>query len=145
MLKSPQNKGKRGEYIVRDLIRGFGFEVQRTPMSGAISFMKGDLISARFPWFIEVKNTVKTQFAKWYKKAADQAESKPPMIAWLNKGDVYAFLLLSDLLQLMSEEGIIKQVFSKKKPSERLSLEETSELPFSKFKQLMKNDKTKIT
>ena len=39
-------KGARGEYLVRDLLREHtGLQFERVPMSGALEYLKGDLLS----------------------------------------------------------------------------------------------------
>lgn len=139
-LKSPRNKGKRHEYHVRDLLRGFGFEAQRTPMSGAISFMKGDVIAKDWPFFIECKNTQKTQFAEWYHKAETECGAKPPIIIWTrNRDDIFCFLRFSDLLMHMTGKPI--QPIRKPEKPKHLGLEETASLKFSKKHQIRRSAK----
>lgn len=133
-LKNPQAKGKRGEYAMRDMLRGFGFSADRQPMSGAISFLKGD-IRTSFPFFVEVKNTETTKFLEWYKKASDQTEVKPPIIAWTKNGeDIYCFLLLSDFLMALTNKSI-SPIRKPQKPK-KVGIEETKQLKFSKFNQI---------
>lgn len=141
MLKHPQAKGKSFEYEVRDLIRGYGFkDAQRSPMSGAIHFLQGDILSKKFPYFIEAKHTEKTEFYKWYKKAETQCKAKPPIIVWRkNRGDIFCFLMFSDFMDLLTNKQIIRSEFKKKKEHDKLTLDETSNLKFSKSKQLRKN------
>lgn len=143
MLKHPQAKGKAFEYEVRDLIRGYGYkDTQRSPMSGAIHFLQGDILSKKFPYFVECKHTEKTEFYKWYEKANQQCKGKPPIIVWRkNRGDIYCFLLFSDFMDLLTNEEIIRKEFKKKKENHKLSINETSNLKFSKLKQLRKNEK----
>jgi hypothetical protein len=132
------DKGKRGEYIVRDLIRSFGWEGQRMPGSGAFEHMKGDEIFPGLPFFFEVKNTKNTTFIPWFKKARDQAGTKSPMIAWINRGEVYAFLLLGDLLTIMKTGTFYAPKIKKPEKHPRLTLEETSGLQFNKKTQIKK-------
>ena len=58
MGKSQRNKGYRGEYIVRDLLRKHGFTANRVPSSGAAEGFKGD-IDASHPEYGNVKFEVK--------------------------------------------------------------------------------------
>lgn len=140
-LKSPQQKGKRFEYHIRDLIRGYGFDCQRSPMSGAIHFLKGDLLSKDFPYFSELKNTEKTDFIGWYKKANDQSGSKPPIIIWTkNREEPYCFLLFSDFMNLLTGGITIKQKIKKPEKTKKLSLDETSNLKFSKKHQVRRKN-----
>lgn len=55
-LKS-RNKGKRGEYEVRDYFRKLGYEADRVPMSGAAPGYKGDVRVRKDgkEFFVEVK------------------------------------------------------------------------------------------
>jgi Holliday junction resolvase len=43
MRKIGRQKGKRGEYEIRDKIRGAGIEAERVPVSGVSSGFKGDI------------------------------------------------------------------------------------------------------
>lgn len=134
-LKSPQNKGKKFEYFIRDLLKGYGFEARRTPLSGAIDGWSGD-ITSNFPMFIECKNTAKTTFPQWWKKSNDESGSKPPVIFWNHKGQAFAFLLASDLLNALTNKPIIKEKFGKKPKLQRE--DKTIGLQFSKSNQLHK-------
>ncbi|SRR5258708_36305936 len=134
MLKSPQAKGKRLEYTVRDILRQYGYTAQRNPMSGAIEWLKGD-ISSNFPFFIEVKNVENSKFLKWYKKAELESGAKKPIIIWSkNNEEIYCFVKFSDLLDTLS--GKLIQPISKAKKPKKQSIEETASLPFSKYNQL---------
>lgn len=137
-LKNPQAKGKRQEYFVRNRLREAGFTADRNPMSGAISWLKGD-IRTSLPFFVEVKNTEKTQFAEWYHKAETESHGKPPLIIWTrNNEDTFCFLRLDDFLSVITN----KPIMSIKKPEKpkKAGLEETRELAFSKYKQTHKNE-----
>lgn len=138
MPLNPRSKGKRGEYHVRDLIRGFGYKADRTPMSGAIEGWKGDITSPQFPFFLEVKNTEKTTFYPWYKKAMDQSGNKPPLVVWVYKGDAYAFLLFSDLLQLTKEGEVKKVKFPIPAKKQKTASQDTAWQKFSKQSQIKK-------
>lgn len=43
--RSSRNKGKRGEYEVRDHLRGYGLQAHRVPSSGAAQGFKGDVVA----------------------------------------------------------------------------------------------------
>ena len=129
---NPRSKGKRFEYIVRDLVRGFGFEASRTPMSGAIEGWKGDITSKDLPLFLECKNCETSHFLEWFHKAEEQCQSKAPVIVYTkNHEQIYAFLLFSDLMQFIVKHN--QELSSKAKT------EESQDLEFSKKKQLNKN------
>ena len=139
MLKRPRDKGKRGEYHVRDLLRGFGYKAQRTPLSGAIETWKGD-ITSEFPFFLEVKNTARTEFWAWYEKASQECGAKPPMICWIHKGEIYAFALLPDIITYM--KGKPSQPIKLPKKPMKPSLDETAGLQFSKKHQVRRKAKS---
>lgn len=42
-----RNKGRRGEYALRDHLRALGFEAIRVPLSGASEGYKGDVVATR--------------------------------------------------------------------------------------------------
>ena len=142
-MKNPQDKGKRHEYYIRDLLKEYGYKAERSPMSGAIHFLKGDILSKDFPFFIEAKNTEKTDFIGWYHKAEQESGPKQPLIVWTrNREKVYCFLLFTDLLALLEGEIIMKQKIKKPEKTKKLSLDETANLKFSKKHQIRKS-KTK--
>lgn len=128
-----KQKGNRGEYSVRDLLRAFGYKANRTPMSGAIPTWKGD-ITSEFPFFLEVKNTDKTTFIPWYEKASEESGAKPPMICWIHKGQIYAFAQLTDII--MFGKGKVSQPVGKPQKPVKLGLDETSQLMYSKKHQV---------
>lgn len=133
-LKSPQGKGKRGEYAVRDLLRSYGYRADRTPLSGALDAWPGD-ITSDFPLFIEVKNTEKTTFLPWYKKAADEGAPRRPIIIWTKNGeDYYAFLKFTDLLDRLQDRPPAPRIPKAQKPKD-IALAETAGLKFSKLAQ----------
>jgi|GEM_PF-6340555 len=140
MLKNPQAKGKRAEYFVRDLLRGAGYTAERNPMSGAISWLKGDIRSS-FPFFVEVKNQEKTQFAEWYKKAKDQSINQPPIIFWTrNNEDMYVFLKATDFLSAI--EGKTAQPIPKSKKKQKITPEDQAWQAFPKSYQVRRKTKT---
>jgi len=101
-------KGSRGEYIVRDLLRKHTeLSWERVPLSGALSYLKGDLYvpNSKNRFCIEVKNyaesplndrvfTNKTNnLVKWWTKIVEQAgdqEQEPLLFFKYNRSKVYA-------------------------------------------------------
>jgi len=86
--KRSRNKGAQFERtIAKALTKWFGFEVRRTPMSGAYGShwnLGGDLMfTEEVPWFAELKNTQvwepskvthsSSAFHKWVQKAHEEA------------------------------------------------------------------------
>jgi hypothetical protein len=148
-LLHPKDKGSRFERTVSEILRGYGFkDARRTPLSGAIKGidnLSGDITSKSWPFFTEVKCTEKPNFLKYYKKAESESGAKPPIIIWTkNREQIYCFLLLSDLINIMLKGFIMKEKYKKPEKPKRLSLEETSGLKWSKAKMLgkkLKNNK----
>lgn len=135
MLKSAKAKGYRFEVFVKDRLKAYGYEAQRTPLSGALDGWKGDITSKDFPFFIECKNCENTKFLEWYKKANDQTVGKPPVIFWTrNNEESYAFLSMDDFIMLTKGSYIAPQAHEKPKKGKKV--EEPSNLPFSKNNQL---------
>lgn len=132
-------KGNRGEYAVRDILRGFGYKANRMPMSGAIETLKGD-ISSDFPFFLEVKNTKTTQFQAWYEKASQESGAKPPMVVWVNEGRIYAFADLSDLIR--HAQGGLSQPVERPRKAQKASLDDTQGFMYSKKYQTRRPSKT---
>jgi len=69
-MPDPRKKGKRVEYLIRDLLRQIG-ECERVPCSGNARAFKGDLIlSINGQTFkIEVKARKKFPASEWFKNA----------------------------------------------------------------------------
>jgi hypothetical protein len=60
MTNASKNKGRAFEYVVRDkLTDTFKSQFERVPLSGALSYLKGDVYAPwlpDFPWCIEAKH-----------------------------------------------------------------------------------------
>lgn len=140
-LKSPKDKGSRHERNVAEILRFYGFEAQRTPLSGAIDNWKGD-ITTTFPFFIECKNTEKTKMLEWFKKADDQSGTLPPVIVWTcNNNDIYAFLRFTDFIDaVVNKPQALKSRLNKPKKQKREEVDDN--LAFSKTKQARRPIKT---
>ena len=136
MLKHPKEKGRRTELRVAELLRGYGIKAFRTPLSGGIATWKGDITTQKdFPLFIEVKCQETWKPLEWYRKTGQEAGEKIPVVLMTkNREDIYAFLLFSNLMNIITN----RKTYIIKKPQKpkRLSLEETSQLKFSKAKQI---------
>lgn len=139
-MKHAKEKGRRAELLTAQRLREAGFDAKRTPLSGAIPEWREDVTSPSFPLFIEVKNREAWQILEWYKTAEQKSEGKPVVIvATKNNEDLYCFMKLSDLLEIMKGKPI-QQVRTVAKPK-RLSLDETSRLTFSKKDQVRRAKK----
>jgi Holliday junction resolvase len=102
-----KEKGSRGEYLVRDLLRdktGLGFE--RVPLSGALAYLKGDIyIPNRHNRFcIEVKfyeesalndkilTNKSNNLVKWWVKICEQAtnqKQEPLLLFKYNRSKIF--------------------------------------------------------
>jgi len=60
MTNASKNKGRAFEYVVRDkMTETFKSQFERVPLSGALSYLKGDVYAPwlpDFPWTIEAKH-----------------------------------------------------------------------------------------
>ena len=108
------DKGRRGEYLVRDMLRlSTGLKFERVPVSGAVEYLKGDLYVPdvgegplkRNRFCIEVKNyadsplndkiftQVKTNdLVRWWKKLLQQAaggKQEPLLFFKYNRSPVF--------------------------------------------------------
>lgn len=90
-------KGNRGEYQVRDLMRQYtGLQWERTPASGALTYLKGDLYIPNTPqkFVVEVKNYKESPLSdkvltsttnnlnQWWSKLVHQANTMEPLLFW---------------------------------------------------------------
>lgn len=101
-------KGARGEYLVRDLLRKWlGYQFERVPSSGALTYLKGDLYvpHEKNRFCIEVKNyadspltdkiftALKTNnLIRWWSKLKIQAkggEQEPLLFFKYNRSKVF--------------------------------------------------------
>lgn len=100
-------KGSRGEYLVRDMLRGAsGLKFERVPSSGALAYLKGDLYvpDEKNLFCIEVKNYETSPISDkmlinksnlvvcWWNKINAQAalkEQKPLLFIKYNRAPVF--------------------------------------------------------
>ena len=100
-------KGSRGEYIVRDLLRKHSdWQWERVPMSGALSYLKGDLYvpNENNRFCIEVKNyqdspindkiftNKSNNLVKWWGKLLEQSvdmQQEPLLFIKYNRSKVF--------------------------------------------------------
>lgn len=108
-MTNPRDKGKRGEYLCRNLLRDHtGLKWERIPSSGALPYLKGDLYvpNQNNKYCVEVKNykdpvvseKIFTQLRSnglilWWNKVVKQAarmEAKPILFFKHNRSPFYA-------------------------------------------------------
>lgn len=82
MGKMSRNKGKRGEYEVRDILRDLGWSAHRVPMSGAAQGFKHDVIAE--------KDTKKLSFEVKLRKAS--FSKLYVLLDTLGEGETLSFL-----------------------------------------------------
>lgn len=82
--RSARQKGKRLEYDVRDGLVKIGILARRTPMSGALSYMKGDVFeTGTDPIHVhECKNQQALSINSWWKQTIEQCinENELPVL-----------------------------------------------------------------
>lgn len=83
--KGSKQKGSRGEYAIRDGLIRIGIDAKRVPMSGALSWMKGDVreFNTNPQHVHEVKNCEKLELGDWWRQSSDQIRPGEPEIPTL--------------------------------------------------------------
>ena len=71
-------KGATAEREIVAILKEHGFDCHRTPHSGALEWMPGDVTGT--PWFIEVKRCEALRIPEWMNKATEQADGKPALL-----------------------------------------------------------------
>ncbi len=98
-----RNKGARGEREVCEAYREYGFEAERTPLSGALSWMKGDVTTSLPDIHIEVKRT--ERLAVWdalMQAESDARDGQEPVLHFRrNHSGWYVCISLDFFLRLM--------------------------------------------
>lgn len=112
MVDSRQ-KGSRGEYLCRDILRGVtGLQFERVPNSGALEYLKGDLYvpHAKNIFCIEVKNYADSPLSdkmftqpktnnliNWWRKLKIQAEGGKQQPLLFFKYDRSKFFVVTNI------------------------------------------------
>lgn len=104
--RSSRTKGAAAEREVRDILREAGYACERTPYSGALAWLPGDLTGT--PWFVEVKRCEALRIPEWSAKAEEQAEGKPALVIFRRSREPWRVCLrLSDFLKLMEVDNSV--------------------------------------
>ena len=84
--KGARQKGKRGEYYIKDELNKIGIDAKRVPMSGALAWMKGDVreFNTNPSHVHEVKNCEALELPDWWRQASVQTRSTDPEIPVLH-------------------------------------------------------------
>jgi hypothetical protein len=97
--RSRQNKGKRLEREVAKRLVAIGLDARRVPMSGALSWMKGDVceLGAHTKHVHECKNCERLLLKDWWRQAAAQARGQehPVLHFSRNYHKTYSMLAVS--------------------------------------------------
>jgi len=94
-------KGSAAEREVVAILQEHGYDVHRTPLSGALEWLPGDITG--MPYVIEVKRCERLDLPGWVRQAKEQANGKPwllifrrsreewlvvmPLEQWLREGE----------------------------------------------------------
>jgi Holliday junction resolvase len=94
-------KGAAAEREVVAILQEAGYQVHRTPHSGALEWLKGDVTG--FPGcHIEVKRQEALRVSEWCAKAEADAEGKPALLVFRRSREPWRVCIrLDDFLHLM--------------------------------------------
>lgn len=72
--QSARNKGKQTERYIAKQLSNMGLDAKRVPMSGALSWLKGDIVefNSVYPHLHEAKNQEQLSLGSWWKQATEQ-------------------------------------------------------------------------
>lgn len=101
--RSSRTKGATAEREVRDILRAAGYDCQRTPHSGALEWLPGDICGT--PWFIEVKRCEALRVAEWSAKAEEQAQGKHALLIFRRSREPWRVCLSLDSFLKLMESG----------------------------------------
>jgi hypothetical protein len=96
-----RRKGAVGENEFRDVLRSFGFDARRTPMSGGAEW-KGDLINAQggspIPFVhLEIKRQERLCIPAWIRQAeADAPDDHVPVVVFRQNGQPWRAIVPAD-------------------------------------------------
>lgn len=87
------------------MLRSAGYDVRRTPHSGALEWLKGDVVG--FPGcHIEIKRQETLRVSEWAAKAEREANGRPALLIFRRSREPWRVCLtLDSFLQLMEDEG----------------------------------------
>jgi Holliday junction resolvase len=99
--RASKAKGSAAEREVVEILNAAGYDVHRTPHSGALTWLKGDVMG--FPGVhIEVKRCEALRIDEWCDKAAGEADGKPALLIYRKSRRPWRVVLsLEAFLKLM--------------------------------------------
>jgi Holliday junction resolvase len=92
--KTARAKGAAAEREVVKILEQAGFPAHRTPYSGGLWWMKGDVTGT--PWYVEVKRCETTRIDEWCRKAEVEAKGKPALLIYRRSHEPWRVVLLLD-------------------------------------------------
>ena len=99
-MLNPRVKGSTAEREVVEILKAAGYDVRRCPHSGALEWMKGDVVGA--PWHVEVKRCEAVRIGEWCVQAERQADGRPALVIYRRSREPWRVVLrLEDFLRLM--------------------------------------------
>lgn len=101
--RASKAKGSAAEREVVGILAASGYDVHRTPHSGALEWLKGDICG--FPGcHIEVKRQEALRISEWCAKAEAEAEGKPALLIFRRSREPWRVVLkLEDFLRMVEE------------------------------------------
>lgn len=99
--RSSRTKGANAEREVVAILNEHGYDCHRTPHSGALEWLKGDVTG--FPGcHIEIKRQETLRISEWCEKAEAEADGKPALLIFRRSREPWRVVLsLEDFLRLM--------------------------------------------
>lgn len=98
--RASRAKGSAAEREVVAILKEHGYDCHRTPHSGALEWMPGDITGT--PWHIEVKRHEALRLDEWSQKAESEAGEKVTLLIYRRSHQPWRVCLrLADFLRLM--------------------------------------------
>jgi Holliday junction resolvase len=109
--RSAKAKGSNAEREIVEILNAAGYDVHRTPHSGALEWLKGDVTG--FPGcHIEVKRCESLRIPEWCRKAEAEAEGKTALLIFRRSWEPWRVCVrLDEFLRMMEagqEDGAVK-------------------------------------
>lgn len=148
-------KGKRFEYEIRNQLRVLDPLARRSIMSGGVgAYIRSDEgdIATTLPIAPECKHRETIALYEWWEQTVRQntnPDKTPVLFLKKNNAQALACMRVEDFVELLKYAlmaGYSPNAVSLKKPTKKvkLTIEETKDLPFSKFKQIERSRKKDI-
>lgn len=121
MAKTPQSKKAKGNRLEKQIAQAYRSsglfpKAQRMPMSGAMTFNKGDIFKGELDeWVDECKNQEKVQIWKFWDQAVEQCTGleKPVLHISGNFRPVLSVIKFEDFLDMRKEIKELRELCKK--------------------------------